>query len=129
MSAGRAVAVTFMRLLAIATSRDCHLYLSVCEQFSQRVRTVAFIGNGSVKLEKGEQRFSLGKVMAFSASQDEPSGEAQRIDEEMDLAAEATPAPTWALFVLTPPFLEPPAAHIWARTAVLSGMTAAMSGS
>ena len=52
-----------------------------------------------------------------------------RVDEEMDLAAEATPAPTWALLVLTPPFLEPPAVHIWARTAVLSGMTAAMYGS
>ena len=47
----------------------------------------------------------------------------------MDLAAESSPAPTWALFLLASPFFDPPAAHIWARTAVLSGMTAAMSGS
>ena len=32
--------------------------------------------------------------MALAASQDELYGEAKRIDEEMDLAAEATPAPS-----------------------------------
>ena len=52
MSAGRAVAVIFMRLLAIATRRDCHLYLSGCEQFSQRVKIIAFIGNDSVEMER-----------------------------------------------------------------------------
>ena len=55
--------------------------------------------------------------------------EAKGVDKEMDLAAESAPAPTQALFVLRAPFFEPPAAYIWARTAVLSGMTAAMSGS
>ena len=45
----------------------------------------------------------------------------------MDLAAESAPAPTQALFLLTSTFFDPPAAHIWARTAVLSGLTAAMS--
>ena len=51
------------------------------------------------------------------------------IDEEMDFAAESAPAPFQAQFLLSVPFFEPPAAHIWARTTVLSGMTAAMSGS
>ncbi len=60
-----------MRLLAIAAGRDDHLYLIGCEQLSQRVRTVAFIGNSGIKMERGEQRFSLGEVMAFTPSQDE----------------------------------------------------------
>ena len=42
-----------------------------CEQFSQRVGIIAFIGDDSAKMERCEQRFSLGKVMALSASQDE----------------------------------------------------------
>ena len=55
----------------MAARRDDHLDLFGCEQFSQRVRIIAFIGNDSVKMERGEQRFSLGKVMALAASQDE----------------------------------------------------------
>lgn len=117
------------RLLAIAAGRDDRLYLLSCEQVSQRVRIVAFIGNNGVKMERGEQRFSLGHIMAFTTGQDELEGQAKGIDEEMDLAAESTSAPTQALFLLRAPFFEPPAAHIWARTAVLSGITAAISGS
>ena len=60
-----------MRLLAIAARRDDDSDLFGCEQFSQRVGTVAFIGDDSVKMERGEQRFSLGEVMAFTPSQDE----------------------------------------------------------
>ncbi len=60
-----------MRLFAITARRDDHLDLFGCEQFSLRVRIVAFIGNDSVKMESCEQRFSLGKVMALTASQDE----------------------------------------------------------
>ncbi len=86
--------VTVPWLPTIAAGRDDHLDLVDCEQLSQRVRSVAFIGNNGIKMERGEQRFSLGEVMAFSASQDELQGKAKRIDEEMDLAAEATPAPT-----------------------------------
>ena len=118
-----------MRLLAITARWDNHLDLFGCEEFSQRVGIIAFVGDDSIKTERCQQRFGLGEVMAFPAGQDELQGEAMRIDEEVDLAAEATPAPTQALFVLAPPFLEPPAAHIWARTAVLSGMTSAISGS
>ena len=58
-------------LLAIAAGRDDHLYLLSCEQLSQGVRIVAFIGNNGVKMERGEQRFSLGHIMAFTTSQDE----------------------------------------------------------
>ena len=64
-------AVIVPRLLAIAARRDDHLDMSGCEQFSQRVGTVAFSGNDRVKMERCEQRFSLGKVMALAASQDE----------------------------------------------------------
>ena len=60
-----------MRLLAMAARRDDHLDLFGCEQFSQRVGIIAFIGDNSVKMERCEQRFSLGEVMAFPASQDE----------------------------------------------------------
>ena len=67
--------------------------------------------------------------MAFTTSKDGLQGKAKGIDEELDLAAESALALTWALFLLTSPFFDPPAAHIWARTAVLSGITAAMSGS
>ena len=81
-------------LPAIAAGRDDHLYLLGCEQVSQRVRIVAFVGNNSVKMERGEQRFSLGHIMAFTPSQDELEGKAQGIDEEMDLAAESAPAST-----------------------------------
>ena len=66
-----AVEVIAPRLLAIAARRDDHLDLSGCERLSQRVGTVALIGNDSVKMERCEQRFSLEKVMAFTASQDE----------------------------------------------------------
>ena len=82
------------RLLAIAAGRDDHLYLLNCEQFSQRVRIVAFIGNNGIEMERGEQRFSLGHIMAFTTGQDELEGQAKGIDEEMDLAAESAPAPT-----------------------------------
>ena len=82
------------RLLAIAAGRDDRLYLLSCEQVSQRVRIVAFIGNNGVKMERGEQRFSLGHIMAFTTGQDELEGQAKGIDEEMDLAAESTSAPT-----------------------------------
>ena len=41
-----------MRLLAIAARRDDQLDLFGCEQFSQRVGTVAFIGNDSVNMER-----------------------------------------------------------------------------
>ncbi len=116
-------------LLAIAVERDDRLYLLGCEQVSQRVRIVAFIGNSGVKMEKGEQRFSLGHIMAFTSGQYELEGQAKGINEEMDLAAESTSTPAQALFLLTAPFLDPPAVHIWARTAVLSGIAAAMSGS
>ena len=58
-------------LLAIAARRDDHFDLFGCEQFSQRVRIVAFIGDDSVKIERGEQRFSLGEIMAFTTSQAE----------------------------------------------------------
>jgi len=54
---------------AIATGGDDHLYLSRCEQLSQRVGVVAFIGNDGVKIEGGEQRFSLGHIMAFTTGQ------------------------------------------------------------
>ena len=82
------------RLLAIAAGRDDRLYLLSCEQVSQRVRIVAFIGNNGVKMERGEQRFSLGHIMAFTTGQDELEGQAKGINEEMDLAAESTRAPT-----------------------------------
>ena len=81
-------------LLAIAVGRDDRFYLLSCEQLSQRVRIVAFIGNNGVKMERGEQRFSLGHIMAFTTGQDELEGQAKGIDEEMDLAAESTPTPT-----------------------------------
>ena len=77
----------------MAAGRDDHLDLVGCEQLSQRVRIVAFIGDDGIKMERGEQRFSLGHIMAFTPSQDELQGKAKRIDEEMDLAAEATPTP------------------------------------
>jgi hypothetical protein len=81
-------------LLTIAAERNHHLDLLGCEQLSQRVGIVAFIGNNGVKMERGEQRFSLGHIMAFTPSQDELEGKAKGIDEEMDLAAESTRAPT-----------------------------------
>ena len=58
--------------------------------------------------------------MAFTTSQDELQGKAEGIDEEMDLVSESARAPTWALVSLTSSFFDPPAAHVWARTAVLS---------
>ena len=82
------------RLLTIAAERNHHLDLLGCEQLSQRVGIVAFIGNNGVKMERGEQRFSLGHIMAFTPSQDELEGQAKGIDEEMDLAAESAPTPT-----------------------------------
>ena len=57
--------------LAVAARRDDDSDLLGCERFSQRVGTVAFVGNNGIKLERGEQRFSLGEVMAFTPSQDE----------------------------------------------------------
>ena len=81
-------------LLSIAAGGDDHLYLLGCEQLSQRVRIVAFVGNYGIKIERGEQRFGLGHVMALTPGQDELEGKAQGIDEEMDLAAESAPAPT-----------------------------------
>ncbi len=81
-------------LFAIATRGDDHLDLLGCEQFSQRVGIVAFIGNDGVKIEGGEQRFSLGHIMAFTSGQYELQRQAKGIDEEMDLAAESAPAPT-----------------------------------
>ena len=81
-------------LPAIAAGGDDHLYLLGCEQLSQRVRIVAFVGNNGVIIEGGEQRFSLGHIMALTPGQDELEGKAQGIDEEMDLAAESAPAPT-----------------------------------
>ena len=51
------------RLLAMAARRDDDNDLFGCEKFTQGVRTVAFIGNESIKMERGEQRFSLGEVM------------------------------------------------------------------
>ena len=87
-------AVIVLWLLAIAAGGDDHLYLLDCEQLSQRVRIVAFVGNNGVIIERGEQRFSLGHVMALTPGQNELEGKAQGIDEEMDLAAESAPAPT-----------------------------------
>jgi len=87
-------AVIVAWLLAIAAERDDHLYLLGCELLSQRVRIVAFVGNNGIKIERGEQGFNLGHIMAFTPSQDELEGKAQGIDEEMDLAAESAPAPT-----------------------------------
>ncbi len=116
-------------LFAIAAGGDDHLDLSGCEQLSQWVGIVAFVGNDGIKIERGEQRFSLGHSMAFTTGQDELEGKARGIDEKMDLAAESAPAPAEALFWLWAPFFDPPAALIWARTTVLSGITAAISGS
>ena len=87
-------AVIVLWLLAIAAGGDDHLYLLSCEQLSQRVRIVAFVGNNGVIIERGEQRFSLGHIMALTPGQDELEGKAQGIDEEMDLAAESAPAST-----------------------------------
>ena len=122
-------AVLVAWLFAIAAGGDERLYLLGCEQLSLRVRIVAFVGNDGVIIERGEQRFSLGHIMALTPGQDELEGKAQGTDEEIDLAAESAPAPTQALFLLRAPFFDPPAALIWARTTVLSGITAAMSGS
>ena len=116
-------------LFAIAAGGDERLYLLGCEAVWKRVRFVAFVGNNGIKVEWGEQRFSLGHIMALTPGQDELEGKAKGIDEEIDLAAESAPAPTQALFLLRAPFFDPPAALIWARAAVLSGITAAMSGS
>ena len=81
-------------LLSIAAGGDDHLYLLGCEQLSQRVGIVAFVGNNGAIIERGEQRFSLGHIVALTPGQDELEGKAQGIDEEMDLAAESAPAPT-----------------------------------
>ena len=116
-------------LFAIAEGSDGRLYLVGCEPVLRRVRFVAFAGNNGIRIERGEQQFSLGHVMAFTPGQDELEGKAKGIDEEMDLASESAPAPTQARFLLWTPFFDPPAALIWARTTVLSGITAAMSGS
>ena len=86
--------VIVLWLLAIAAGGDDDLYLLGCEQLSQRVRILAFVGNNGVITERGEQRFSLGHIMALTPGQDELEGKAQGIDEEMDLAAESAPAPT-----------------------------------
>ncbi|MCY3991856.1 MAG: hypothetical protein OXF50_11595 [Caldilineaceae bacterium] len=67
--------------------------------------------------------------MAFTTSQDELEGNAKGIAEEMDLVAESAPPPIWAPFLPTSPFLTRPLRTYGPRTAVLSGMTAAMSGS
>ena len=64
-----ALSVMVMWFFAIATARDDHLYLLGCEQIPQRVRIVASIGNDGVKIEGGEQRLSLGHIMAFTTSQ------------------------------------------------------------
>ncbi len=56
-------------LLATASGRDDHPSLLGCEQVSQRVRVVAFVGNNSVKLKGGKQRLSLGYVIAFTSRQ------------------------------------------------------------
>ena len=66
-----AESVIVLRLFAMAARRDDHLDLFGCEQFSQRVGIIAFIGDDSVKMERCELRFSLGEVMAFPTSQDE----------------------------------------------------------
>jgi len=58
-------------LLVIVTEGDDRLDLFSYEQFSQRVRVVAFIGNESAKVEFGEQRFCLAEVMTFTTSQNE----------------------------------------------------------
>ena len=81
-------------LPAIAAGRDDDIYLLGCEQVSQRVRIVAFVGNNGIRIERGGQRFSLGHIMAFAPGQDELEGKAKGINEEMDLAAESAPAPT-----------------------------------
>ena len=81
-------------LPAVAAGGDDHLYLLGCEQLSQRVGIVAFVGNNGIIIDRGEQRFSLGHIMALTPGQDELEGKAQGIDEEMDLAAESAPAPT-----------------------------------
>ena len=44
---------------AIAAGRDDDLDLLGCEQFSQGVRTVAFIGNDGVKMEMGRATTQL----------------------------------------------------------------------
>ena len=81
-------------LLSTAAGGDDHLYLLGCEQLSQRVGIVAFVGNNGIIFDRGEQRFSLGHIMVLTPGQDELEGKAQGIDEEMDLAAESAPAPT-----------------------------------
>ena len=86
--------VIVTRLFTIAAGRDARLYLLSCEQVSQRVRIVAFIGNNGVKMDRGEQRFSLGHIMAFTTGQDEFWGKAKGIDEEKDLATESIPTST-----------------------------------
>ena len=81
-------------LLSIVAGGDDHLYLLGCEQLSKRVGVVAFVGNNGIKIERCEQRFSLGHVMTFTPGQDELEGKAKGIDKEMDLAAESAPAST-----------------------------------
>ena len=62
-------AVTVPWLLAAASGRDDRLNLLGCEQVSQRVSVVAFVGDDSVKLKGGKQRLSLGYVIAFTSRQ------------------------------------------------------------
>ena len=58
----------------------------------------------------------LGHIMAFTPSQDELEGKVKGIDEEMDLAAEFAPAPTFALFLLTSSSFYPPAESVAGRS-------------
>ena len=63
-------------LPAVAAGGDDHLYLLGCEQLSQRVGIVAFVGNNGIIIDRGEQRFSLGHIMALTPGQDELEGKA-----------------------------------------------------
>lgn len=58
----------------------------------------------------------LGHIMAFTPGQDELEGRVKGIDEEMDLAAEFAPGPTFALFLLTSSSFYPPAEGVAGRS-------------
>ncbi len=57
-------------LLAFAAGRDGH-HLLRCERVSLRIGIVASIGSDGVKIERDEQRLSLGHFMEFTLSHDE----------------------------------------------------------
>lgn len=121
--------VVCTRLSSVFPRRDDRDGFALGDECNELGAVLSFVSNDVLAVEVSQQGLGLGNVMAMATCQQNMKRIAQAIYQDVDFGAEPTSAAAQRLRFRPTVFWAAPAAHGWARTMVLSGITLSISAS